>query len=218
MGYFDSLRVMNLHNGFGFSANSSEAQLRTSCPDCAAGTMFCLAYAEPPESSGRLSATSSAWLLCASCGAGAFVLKRGEDIVLKHPQELPLGVPTGLTDGVRNTWEEALRSYSANAYTSCTLMCRKIIFHMAVEAGLPAANDKGFAPRFVECVDKLVEEGWITARHRDQWVDSIREWGNKATHELDSIDETTAMKALEFTFQLLQMGYAFPSASPAVSE
>ena len=218
MGYFDSLRLLNRHSGYAFQMNSNEAQLRTSCPDCSAGTMFCLAYADPPESSGRLSATGSAWLICGSCGAGAFVIQRGEKIIAKYPQDLPFGVPAGLTDGVRNTWEEALRSYSANAYTSCTLMCRKIIFHMAVEAGLPAVNAKGFAPKFVECINQLVDAGWITARHRDQWVDSIREWGNKATHELDPIDKSTAMKALEFTFQLLQMGYAFPSVSPAVSE
>ena len=57
-------------------------------------------------------------------------------------------------------------------------------------------------------------EGYITERHKTQWVDSIRVWGNIATHELAPTDKDTAYSALEFTKQLLEIIYSFPGAAP----
>ena len=44
-------------------------------------------------------------------------------------------------------------------------------------------------------------------------MDSVRKWGNTATHDLAPINKDLAFNALEFTYQLLQMVYAFPGAA-----
>lgn len=158
------------------------------------------------------------WLMCPVCGMGAFAVGEAHAPEKVFPQGLPFPVPDHLEAQVEQTWLEALRSFSASAYTSCALMCRKLIFHMAVDAGLDEKNGRGRAPGFEECVDHLVAEGYITQRQKDQWVDSIRDWGNTATHDLASTDRDTAHSALEFTLQLLQMVYVFPNASPGAGK
>ena len=165
-----------------------------------------------------ISGSHSAWLMCVACGMGAFAVGTNHDVEHVFPRPKPFDIPRNLSDEVSDTWNEALLSYTATAFTSCALMCRKIIFHMAVEAGLPEKNDKGRAPGFEQCVNHLVTAGHITQRQKDQWVDSIREWGNTATHDLAPIDKDTALNALEFTYQLLQMVYAFPNAAPGSKE
>lgn len=145
---------------------------------------------------------------------GAFAVGMANRVDFVFPNTEPFDTPKNLSDEVSETWGEALKSFTATAYTSCALMCRKIIFHMAVEAGLPAKNEKDRAPGFEQCVNHLVAVGYITPRQKDQWVDSIRKWGNTATHELAPIGKDVAYNALQFTHQLLQMAYAFPAAAP----
>lgn len=156
----------------------------------------------------------SVWLLCTVCGQGAWaVVEYGNGNVRQYPAPLPLETVDRLSEEVLVSWNEARSCFAANAFTACTLMCRKIIFHMAVDKGLPAENAKGFAPSFFDCVDYLVEESFITERQRQEWVDSLRLWGNIATHTLGSVTLEVASQALKFTYYLLQMVYEFPAAA-----
>ncbi|AKK05217.1 putative DUF4145 family protein (plasmid) [Corynebacterium mustelae] len=157
--------------------------------------------------------SSSVWLLCLSCGQGVWGIIYGGSLSIKVPEARPKDVPDHLSSQVRLAWEEALDCFAASAYTSSTLMCRKLLFHMAVEMGLSEKKENGFSPNFDECLQYLVDEGFITARQRNQWVESIRVWGNKATHDLASIDKDTAEKAIDFMYQLLQIVYTFPASS-----
>lgn len=217
MGYLDELYVLavDVHQRLGRNADSSFFNAK--CPGCAAPQMLNVGVTRAPEYALEKydpAYTNSVWLICPGCGAGAYAVVCLGKAVEQYPQAHPMGVPDHLPDEVRETWEEALNSFSANAYTSSTLMCRKIIFHMAVEAGLPEKNERNSAPRFIDCVDHLVTEEYITTRQKNEWVDSIRKWGNRATHDLAPISVDIARQALEFTYQLLQMVYAFPNASP----
>lgn len=49
-------------------------------------------------------------------------------------------------------------------------------------------------------------------------MDSIRQWGNKATHELEPINREVAYSALEFTLELLRMVYSFPGAAAEATQ
>lgn len=184
--------------------------------------MFAVATGAAPGAAGGLTVRSStnpkiphaAWLICSACGMGAFAVGTPDQPETLFPARSPFGTPQNLSPEVEHTWAEALDSFSASAFTACSLMCRKIIFHIAVEEGLPAKNARDRAPGFEECIDYLVNEGHITKKQKERWVDSIRIWGNMATHELAPTDRDTAYSALQFTKQLLEMIYAFPSAAP----
>lgn len=155
----------------------------------------------------------SLWVLCPACGAGGWGVTENDHWAVRFPGERPFGTPEHLSAPVVAAWQEALDCYSANAYTSCALMCRKLLFHMAVEAGLPEKNEKGRAPRFDECLKHLVAEEIITGKQKERWVDSIRVWGNSATHDLAPIDKSKAYQALQFMHQLLQIVYTFPRSA-----
>lgn len=218
MKYFDNLKVVDTRNR-PYDRQNDQAHWLVKCPVCDSGTMLAVAIGNIPAGLSReITYGEAGWLMCAVCGMGAFAVGNSANPEKVFPQALPFHVPDHLETQVEQTWLEALRSFRASAYTSCALMCRKLIFHMAVDAGLPAKNDRDRAPRFDQCVDHLVTEGYITQRQKNQWVDSIREWGNTATHDLASTDKSTAHSALEFTLQLLQMVYVFPSAAPGGSK
>ena len=215
MGYFDELRTVHTDQ-HGYTARSSEAQWAVECSGCGNKRMLAIAVGDTPEKFAERGFTAplSGWLMCVACGMGAYAIGTSDYVEQVFPNPAPFDLPKNLSFDVGMTWNEALMSFTATAYTSCALMCRKIIFHMAVEAGLPEKNEKNWAPSFEQCVNHLVKEELITKRQKDQWVDSIREWGNTATHDLAPIDKATAFNALEFTYQLLQMVYSFPDAAP----
>lgn len=211
MSYFDYLNTVSTGNP-SFGRQENAAHWLVNCPVCDSGSMFAVARGQTPVvyRDDSLSEDRAAWLMCSVCGMGAFAIGDAINQRKVFPKPLPFSTPKHLPEQLEQTWMEALRSFSASAFTGSALMCRKIIFHMAVDAGLPPKNEKSFAPRFEDCVTHLVNEGYITTRHRNQWFDSIRKWGNVATHELDPIDEKIAYSALEFTRHLLIQVYTFP--------
>lgn len=215
MGYFDDLRTVNTRENR-YSPIDSEVQWAVDCRGCGNKRMLAIAIGDVPESISTrgYTASRSGWLMCIACGMGAYAIGTSDDVDEVFPGPAPFGLPKNLSFDVAMTWNEALMSFTATAFTSCALMCRKIIFHMAVEVGLEEKKSNGFAPNFTECINFLVKEELITKRQKDEWVDSIREWGNTATHDLAPINKRTALNALEFTYQLLQMVYAFPDAAP----
>ncbi|SFA61484.1 protein of unknown function [Rhodococcoides kroppenstedtii] len=145
------------------------------------------------------------WLRCMSCRRG-FVLN---DLYGLAPSTTPLDVPQGLDADTESTWNEVRSCLSARAFTASVMMCRKLLMHMAVEEGLPAKNEKDFAPTFVQCIDHLQAEGVITKRNR-KWVDRIKDIGNEANHDLASIDKDQATTVATFTRQLLHEVYELP--------
>ena len=60
-----------------------------------------------------------------------------------------------------------------------------------------------------------VQVALLTQRIKDSWADSIRLWGNAATHELKSVRQSTAMKAIEFTRMILRMAFEFEGSAKA---
>ena len=206
MSFYNGLRIIDRD----YYPREDTAWWSAQCSYCGAATMLAVALGEESEATGY---RESAWLMCVNCGQGAWAIGYSNDIVFQFPQPAPFATPDHLSLEVQATWKEACDSFAVGANTACTLMCRKLIFYMAVEAGLPGKNDRNRAPGFEQCINYLVAEGFITGKYRDQWVDSIRIWGNAATHDLDVIDRNIAFKALTFTHSLLKMIYEFPQSA-----
>lgn len=86
------------------------------------------------------------------------------------------------------------------AFTACTMICRKILLHVAVEKGADA--DKPFE----FCVDYLQGQGYISPSMKP-WVDRIRKLGNEGAHDLEAPSSESATSALVFTGELLRTVY-----------
>ena len=136
------------------------------------------------------------WLLCPNCGDGSVLALDGN----VYP-----GVPfgpniEGLPDNILEAYKEARSCMSVNAFTSCELICRKILMHVAVEKG---ANE---GDSFINYLSYLEGKGFITPPMKN-WVDLIRQHGNKATHLLESPDKKRAESTIMFTAELLRLIY-----------
>lgn len=146
-------------------------------------------------------ASNSLWLRCIACRRPA-VVSYGR----QYPSSLPLSIPKGVTGRELQTWEEVRSCLGIGANSAATMLCRRLLLHVAVAHGLPEKNDKGRAPSFAEAIKFLEQEQIITAKMRP-WVDRIKDVGNEANHELAPIDEVAAMDVARFTEQLLRLAY-----------
>ena len=160
MSFYDGLRLI----GRDYYPKEDTAWWSAQCSYCGTATMLAVALGEASKATGY---RKSAWLMCVNCGKGAWAIGYSNNIIFQSPQPAPFTTPDHLSPEVQATWKEACDSFTAGANTACTLMCRKLIFYMAVEAGLPGKNDRNRAPGFEQCINYLVAEGFITGKYRD---------------------------------------------------
>ncbi|WP_442930605.1 DUF4145 domain-containing protein [Micromonospora sp. NBC_00421] len=106
----------------------------------------------------------------------------------------------GLPTEVGAAYLEARETAGSGAFTSCELMCRKILMHIAVDKGAQEGKT------FVEYLDHLTTTGYITPPMRP-WLDLIRTHGNLSTHRLEAASKERALNTLAFTTQLLRLVY-----------
>ena len=152
------------------------------------------------------------WLRCVACRTG--MVRYGN--LATHPAARPLRVPAGVPEDVVRAWNEARDCLSVGANTAAVMICRKVLFHLAVEHGLPPKNDRDRAPTFIECVDHLQDEGIFTARMRS-WVDRIKDIGNEANHDLTAISAEAATDVATFTQQLLVLAFELDALNNAAN-
>jgi Domain of unknown function (DUF4145) len=135
------------------------------------------------------------WIRCTGCSKGVVA---NEGVLSPSPK---VGDDIdGLAPDVADAHDEARRTAGAEAYTSCELICRKILMHIAVDKG--DAEGKNF----VEYLDFLKTTGYITPPMLP-WVDLIRSHGNLSTHRLQAASKDRAHNSLAFTAQLLRLVY-----------
>jgi Domain of unknown function (DUF4145) len=101
-------------------------------------------------------------------------------------------------------WSEIRRSTSDGSYTSAVLMGRKLLMHIAVDAGAKAG-----AP-FVEYVNYLADNHYAPPKSKE-WVDKIRAHGNEANHEIIIKKKEDAEEIMVFLEMLLRFIYEFPA-------
>jgi ribosomal protein S27AE len=136
------------------------------------------------------------WLLCPNCGDASVVTKKEE----LYPAALPGPELMGLPADIGNAYLEARKCLGLLAFTACTMMCRKILLHVAVEKGAEAGKPFEF------CVDYLQDQGYIS-HNMKPWVDRIRRLGNEGAHDLEAPSSEAAESALIFTGELLRTVY-----------
>ncbi len=135
------------------------------------------------------------WLMCPECERGS---------VYTNGKIFP-GVafgPTlqGLPKDVAESYEEARRCMSVNAFTASELICRKILMHVAADKG--AKEGEAFGAYLTH----LESAGYITPPMK-KWVDLIRKHGNDSTHRLEPPDKTRAESTVMLTAELLRVVY-----------
>lgn len=141
---------------------------------------------------------------CIRCQQGA-VQNRG----VQSPRVAAIQPVDGCPADVELAWREALADLGVGSYTSAVMMCRKILFHVAVEKKLKPKDSKGFAPTFVQVLSHLEREGFITPPIKP-WVEHIKDVGNEANHDLAPISKDDAERVATFTRQLLVTTYEMP--------
>ena len=209
-----SLSHYNGHQSFRFDEDLAQSDSIT-CPVCGKGKTVNIALAKDKRPSVK---AGYRWMVCQDCCGASIAIANEDGWATVYPPRPSGRQIKNLPTDVMQMWEEANLTYSVGAYTSAVLMCRKIVFATAVKCGLPAKNDKGRAPKFEVCVNYLVDKEIITTHIRDNWADSIRTWGNAATHEIQSVRQSTADKAIKFTEQVLLLSFEYPSAAKAENE
>lgn len=108
-----------------------------------------------------------------------------------------------LPEGLAEIYDEIRKNISGTCYTSAVLLSRKLLMHIAVEQGA----DKKL--KFIQYVNYLVDKGF-TPPNSKPWVDSIRQKGNEATHEIKIMVEKDATHLLIFLEMILKFLYSFP--------
>ncbi len=128
----------------------------------------------------------------------------------KSPLVIPAPPPgrpvAGLPVDVGRLYEEARQSAAAGAYTASVLVCRKMIVDLAVDQGDKYEREKRFGPYVEFLANKILAPSQST-----EWLDRIREQGNKATHELGVMGEQDALLLLTFMDLILRILYEFPA-------
>jgi len=124
------------------------------------------------------------------------------------PDQVP-GVAYGddierLPDDIAKAYAEARRCMSVSAYTAATLICRKVLMHIAVAEGDTPGKS------FAQYVEYLEAKGFVPPNGRE-WVDHIRKKGNEATHEIPEIAQRDAQELITFLAMLLTFIYEFPA-------
>nr|BFE55634.1 hypothetical protein GCM10020063_001600 [Dactylosporangium thailandense] len=163
------------------------------CPHCgsiATGAVIAIVVNETP---------GVRWIRCPGCGNG-IVENNGR---LSPSPKLGENVD-GLPAEVAEAYDEARRTAGIEAYTSCELMCRKILMHIAVDKG----DQEGKS--FVTYLDFIKQSGYITPPMQP-WADLIRSHGNQSTHRLQPASRERALNTLAFTTQLLRLVYEMDS-------
>jgi hypothetical protein len=109
-----------------------------------------------------------------------------------------------LPEDVNKLYDEARDSFSKNAFTCTVMCCRKILMHVAVSKGA----EKGKS--FTYYVKYLSDKNIVTV-DADEWIDSIREEGNIANHEIKINNRDEAKEIIDFVQMLLMLVYDFPN-------
>jgi hypothetical protein len=145
--------------------------------------------------------TGTVWLACPNCGEGSVVTRFGQ----VWPPSMYGSSIANLPTDVAQAWREARAAHAVAAYTGAEMMCRKILMHVAVDQGVSTAGK-----HFVEYVNDLDGAGYFSPGLKPI-VDSVRDRGNTANHEIPASTEPDSVRTLKITEHLLRGIYELPA-------
>lgn len=147
--------------------------------------------------------TRDAIYICPRCGKPTVFLVDSLGEVHQYPRPSVGREFEGLPDIVSGLYDEIRRCIQNSAPTSAILSMRKLLMHLAVDAGAEPGK------KFFEYVKYLDEKGWIPPNSKD-CLESIRNFGNEATHEIVLFSDEDAERLLGFIEIMLVFTYEFP--------
>lgn len=109
-----------------------------------------------------------------------------------------------IAEDIGHLYNEARCAFSVNSFTAVALCCRVLLMHIAVDHEAETGNTFAY---YVDCL----RDNNIVPQKAEAWVDSIRNIGNIANHEIKLIDKDKAESILRFTEMLLKLAYEYPS-------
>lgn len=194
----DLLKTLGVRIG-SMTASDSTTWVSVPCPHCGNPQQVMVAAAVDDN---HLAADGlTKWLRCPACREGSVEIEGSI-----FPADVPLREPLGLPEIDARIWNEARTCLGVGANAAAVMLCRKLLFHIAVAHGLPEKNSRNRAPGFADAVKHLEAEGIVTKRMMP-WVDRIKDVGNDANHELTPITPEQALDVATFTEQLLRLAY-----------
>ena len=124
--------------------------------------------------------------------------------IIPASQILPFDDVRYLPASIEKLYIECRRCFSNECYHSVIMVSRSLLMHVAVDKGDVAGKS------FVKYIDYFQNNGFIGSQNRE-WVDKIRQIGNKYVHELDEATKEDAEKVILFIKQLLGNLYEMPA-------
>jgi hypothetical protein len=142
--------------------------------------------------------------MCGSCNAPTLFATDGD-----YAPGALVGSPVEhLPPEIEALFHEARTAAAAGSHTAAVLVCRKILMHIAVDAGaLPNQN-------FLEYVTYLGSKGFIPPQGQ-AWVNYIRTRGNEANHEIILMGADDSVGLISLVEMLLRFIYELPKRVPA---
>lgn len=137
--------------------------------------------------------------VCTNCKLPSFIYKGTQVPGVNFGNSV-----NNIPDNVNSVYEEARKSFSVGAYTGVILLCRKLLMHVGVNFG--AEENKNF----VYYVNYLKDNHYVS-QNSGEWIDSIRKFGNVATHQIVVNSKADAEKMIKFCEMLLKMNYEYPA-------
>lgn len=138
-------------------------------------------------------------LICPNCNKPTFIDDDGNQTPSFRVGSRIEHLPTN----IEALYNEARNAFSVGANNSSILACRKLLMNIAHTKGAEAGKS------FVYYVDYLNDNHYIPPDSRD-WVDMIRQKGNRATHEIPNMTRDDAEEMIKFTELLLRIVYEMP--------
>lgn len=140
--------------------------------------------------------------ICTSCNMPSLIAESEDGSMIQVP-----GINYGnsvlhLPDDINEIYEEMRRCYSVNSYTGVISLGRILLDHIAVDWGAKAGQS------FQQNVGYLKDNHYI-ATNSENWVDLIRQYGNKSNHKLVINTQNDAQNIIKFCEMILKTNYEY---------
>lgn len=132
------------------------------------------------------------------------VILGGSD-VRQFPEHCEFQAGERWPDDLTKLFDEAAKSFSATAYTSTSMVCRKILMSCACREGAKEGESFAFY------VDYIIANVFPLPKAKST-IDAIRQIGNEANHKVAFVTRDDAKRALKIINYLLTSIYSLPDA------
>ena len=152
------------------------------------------------------------WCMCACEKKEPTIITEKDGMELMQlPQSRQFHADAAWPVELATLYEEAAKSFAAGAFTSTSLVCRKLLMscvcHEQEKAKVPVKEGEPFT-YYVDYLANTI----LTFPAAKNAIDAIRKVGNEATHHVEMITRPDAERSLKIIGHLLNTIYSLPAA------